>query len=154
MDGARNYIIAGLAYINVIIRMDRVFRADRFAGVLTGAIRNYFIGVRVRARARTGLKNVEREMLIELSFHHFFGRLDDESGPMGVEQAKIRVCLGRRPFDQTERANEGPRKPITADRKIKNGALGGSAVKRGLRDGHFAHRVLLDSGRSGRHAER
>ena len=154
VNGRRNHVVARLPHVDVVVRMNGIFRADRFAGQLAGAVRDYFVGIRVRARARTGLENVEREMIVEFPFHHLFGRLDNERGPVGIEQTEIGVRLGRGPFDQTEGADEGPRKSITADRKIQNGALGGSAVKGGLGDGHFAHRVFLDSGRSGGHAER
>ena len=37
----------------------------------------------------------------------------------------------------------GREKSITADRKIQDGALRRSAVKRGFRDGHLAHRILF-----------
>ena len=47
----------------------------------------------------------------------------------------------------------GRRKPVSADRKIQDRALRRSAVESGLRDGHFAHRILFDAGRPGRHAE-
>jgi signal transduction histidine kinase len=51
--------------------------------------------------------------------------------------------LGRRPFDQTERANEFSRKPITADREIQDRALGRCAVERGFRERHLAHRIFF-----------
>ena len=47
-------------------------------------------------------------MFVELALDHFFRRLDDEGGTMGVEQTKIVIGLGRGPFDQAERANERP----------------------------------------------
>ena len=134
--------------------MHRLFGADRFAGELAGAVRDYFIRVGVGARARTGLENIERKMLVELPFHHLLRRLDDEGGAMRIEQAEIGVSLGSGPFNQAESADKGARKSITADRKIQDRALRGSAIERGCRHGHFAHGILLDSGRSGRHAER
>ena len=113
--------------------MNRIFRADRFAGELAGAVRDHFVRVRVRARAGTGLENIEREMLVELPFHDFFRRLDDERAPVRIEQAEISVRLGGSPFDQPEGANERPGKSIAADREIQDRALRGRAIKRGLR---------------------
>ena len=74
----RNDVVARLPHVDVIVRVNRLARADRFAGQLRAAIGDHFVGVRVRARAGTGLKNVEREMLVELALHHFLRRLDDE----------------------------------------------------------------------------
>ena len=153
VNGRWDHVVARLPHVDVIVRMNRIARADRFARQLAATVRDHLVRVRVRARAGTGLENIEREMLVELAFHHFFRGLDDEGAPMGIEQSKIRVRLRGGPFDQTQRANERPRKSISADRKIKDRALGGSAVERGFRDGHFAHRILFDSGRPGRHAE-
>ena len=81
-------------------------RADWFTGELAATIRDYFVRVGVGARAGAGLENVEREMFVEFSFDHFFGRLHDEGGTMRIEQTEIVIRLRRGPFDQTERANE------------------------------------------------
>ena len=98
--------------------MNRIFRADRFSGELATTVRDHLVGVRVRARVRTGLENVEREMFVEFAFHDFFRRLHDQRAAFGVEQAEIVIGLGRRPFDQPKCANKRPGKTITADRKI------------------------------------
>ena len=153
VNRGRDHVIARLTHVDVIVRVDRIFRADRFAGELAGAVRDYFIRVRVRARAGTGLENVEREMLVQFAFYDFFRRLNDERAPMGIEQPQIGVRLRGGPFYQAQGANEGSRKAIPANRKIKDRPLGGSAVERGFRDGHFAHRILFGTGRPGRHAE-
>ena len=108
--------------------MDRVARTDRFAGQLRATIRDHFVGVGVGARAGAGLKNIEREMRIELSFDHFFRGLNNERRPVGIEQPEIVIGLRRRPFDQPQRPNERPGKTITADRKIQNRSLSGGAV--------------------------
>ena len=73
---------------------------------------------------------------------------------MRIEQTEIVIGLRGRPLEQTERANERPRKTPAADRKIQDRALGRSAVESGLRDGHLAHRVLLHAGLAGAHAVR
>jgi hypothetical protein len=52
---------------------------------LRTTISDHLIRVRVRTRAGSGLKNVEREMLVEFALDHLFRRLNDEGGTMGVE---------------------------------------------------------------------
>ena len=60
-------------------------RADLLAGQLRAAVGNHFVRVRVRARAGTSLKNVERKMLVQFPLDHFFGRLHDQRRAFGVE---------------------------------------------------------------------
>ncbi len=146
VHGRWDHVVARLSHVDMVVRVNRIFCADWFAGKLTATIRDDFIGVGVRARAGTGLENVERKMFVEFSFDHFFGRLHDEGGPMRVEQTEIVIGLRRGPFDQTERANEWPGEAISTDRKIQDRPLGRRSIQRRLRDGHFAHRVFLDAG--------
>ena len=150
VDRGWDHVVARLTHVDVIVRVNRLARADRFAGELAAAIGDDFVRVRVRARAGAGLENVEWKMFVELALHHFLGRLDDERAALGIEQTEIVIGLRGGPFHQAERANERPRKTPTADRKIQHRALGRSAVKSGLRDGHLAHRILLDPGLAGR----
>ena len=105
-----DHVVARLTHVDVIVRVNRIARADRFAGELAATIGDDFVRVRVRARAGAGLENVERKMLVELALDHFFRRLDDERGAMRIEQTEIVIGLRRGPFDQAERANERPAK--------------------------------------------
>ena len=152
VDRGWDHVVARLAHVDVIVRVDRILRTDRFAGELAAAVRDHLVRVRVRARAGTGLENIEREMLVEFAFHDFFRRLDDEGGAMRIEQAEIGVRLRGRPFEKAKRANEWPGKSLAADRKVQDGALSGGAVKCGVRNGHFAHRVFFHSSGPGLHA--
>jgi hypothetical protein len=79
--------------------MNRITRPDKFSRQLAATIRDHLVRVRVRARAGTGLENVDWKMLVEFALHHFFRSLNDEGTPMGIEQSKIRVRLRGRPFD-------------------------------------------------------
>ena len=153
VDGRWDDVVARLAHVDVIVLMDALLRIVLLARQLPAAIRDHFVHVHVRARARTGLENVEREMLVQLALDDFLGRLHDEGGTMGVEQAEIVIGLRGGPFQKAERANKGPRKAVTAHRKIEHGPLRRGAVKRGRRDGHLAHRVLFRAaGGASRHA--
>ena len=110
VNGGWDHVVARLPHVDVVVRVNRILRADRFAGELAATIRDDFVRVRVRARAGTGLENVERKMFVEFSLDHFFRRLHDEGGAMRVEQTEIVIRLRGGPFDQTERANERPAK--------------------------------------------
>ena len=66
--------------------MNRVVRSDRLPCSCAAPIRDHFIRVGVGARARAGLKNVERKMVVEFSFDDFFGRLCDRRCSVRVEQ--------------------------------------------------------------------
>ena len=86
-------------------------------GQLGAAVGDDLVGVRVRARARAGLKNIERKMFVQLALDHFLRRLHDQGAALGIKQSEIVVGLRRRPLDQTERANKRPRKAVAANRE-------------------------------------
>ena len=85
VNGRRNDIVARLTHVDVIIRMHELARADFFAGQLRATIGDHFICVRVGARARTGLENIEWKMVVQFAIDHFFRCLHDQGRPLGVE---------------------------------------------------------------------
>ena len=149
-----NHVVARLTHVDVIVRVNWLAGADRFAGELAGAIGDDFVRVRVRARAGTGLENVEWKMVVEFSFRNLLGRLHDERAPFRIEQTKIVIGLCGSPLQQAERTDKRARETPPANRKIKHGPLGRGAVKSGFRDGHLAHGILFGSGLAGAHAVR
>ena len=135
--------------------MNQFTRPDRFARELGAPVRDDLVRVRVCARTRACLKNVERKMVVELSFDDFLGCLHDQRCALRIEQTEIMVGLRGRPFDQTQCANKRPRKPITAHGKIKYRPVGRGAVKGIRREGDLAHRILFYTRRAVlRHAGR
>src|SRR5439155_9563998 len=60
MDHGRDHVVARLAHVDVIVRMNVLARSNRFARKLRAPVGDDFVRVRVRARAGAGLKNVER----------------------------------------------------------------------------------------------
>src|SRR5437879_3541000 len=129
VNGRGNHVVAGLTHIDVIVWVDNFARTDRFSGQLRATVGDHFVCVRVRARPRAGLKNVEREMFVQLALDYFFSGLDNERGAIGIEQSEIMIRLSGGPFDQPKGPNERAGKTIPADWKIEHGALRGSAVK-------------------------
>ncbi len=98
VDGGRDHVVARLTHVDVIVRVNRLARADRFAGELAAAIGDDLVRVGIRARAGTGLENIEREMLVEFALGDFLRRLDDERAPFGIEQTQVVIGLGGGPF--------------------------------------------------------
>ena len=123
--------------------MDQLARTNWLARQLRAPICDYLICVRVRARARASLENVEREMVVQFAFNDFFGRLHDQGRAFGVEQTEIVIGLGGGPLNDPESANEWARETVTADRKVKDRALGGGAIERRLGERHFSHRIFF-----------
>ena len=88
VHGRRDHVVARLPHVDMVVRVNRIFRADRFAGQLAATIRDHFVGVCVRARAGAGLENVEREMFVELSFDHFLRRLHDQGAALASSKPR------------------------------------------------------------------
>ena len=103
VDRGWNHVVARLTHVHVIVRVNRLAGADRFAGQLAGAIGDAFVRVRVRARAEPVWKMSEWKMLVELSLRDLLGRLHDERAPFRIEQTKIVIGLCGGPLQQAER---------------------------------------------------
>src|SRR6266404_4983264 len=61
-----NYVVARLAAIDMVVRMNRLIAAFPTAK-LASAIGNYFIGVHVGRSARAGLKNIQGKLGIQFA---------------------------------------------------------------------------------------
>ncbi len=94
VDRRRDHVVARLPHVDVVVRMDGPLRADGLPGELRAAVRQHLVGVHVRAGARTGLEDVDGEMLIELAVDQFFGGLLDEPGLLGAHLAEFQVRAG------------------------------------------------------------
>ena len=154
MDRGRDHVVARLAHVDVIVRMNVLARSNRFARKLRAPVGDDFVRVRVRARAGAGLKNVERKMVVEFSFHNLLGCRHNQRRALGIEQTEIMIDLRGRPFDQTQRADERSGKSITAYREIEHRAVSGRAMERIRRKRHLAHRIFFCPRRLLGHAER
>jgi hypothetical protein len=115
VDRGWNHVVARLTHVDVIVRVNRLAGADRFADELAGAIGNDFVRVRVGAGAGAGLKNVEWKMFVELALRDLLGRLHDERAPLGIEQTEIVIGLCAAHFSKPSARMNGREKrhPLT-----------------------------------------
>ena len=84
-------VIARLALVDVVIGMDRLPRAQRLAELLIRAVRDHLVGIGIGRRSRTGLEDVDHEVLVELSFLHLFGCVLNRVGEAGLEQPQLGI---------------------------------------------------------------
>ncbi len=123
----RDYIVTGLAEIHVIVRMHE-FAAPCSPEQFDRPIRNDLIGVRVRGRARSGLKDVQDELVVPAAVGNFGRGLHDGPTQAVVQQAQVQVDLGGRPLDEPQRTQERSREAQSADGEVADSAGGRSAV--------------------------
>src|SRR5262249_1644413 len=113
-------------------------------GTRTGQMRDHLVGIHVRARARTGLKDIDRKLRIVAALSNLTSSLANGSGERGIELTEVLVGHGRGLLDEAESTNEGARHPQTAQSEILYGALGLCAPERIGRNSQLAHTVALD----------
>ena len=117
-------IVRRLAHVDVIVRMDRLFRAHLAAKHLDGAVRDDFVGIHVRLRAGARLPDDEREMVVELAVHDFLSCLDDGVADLRIEPAERHVRFGGRALDDAERPDDRRGLSFPTDLEIAEAALG------------------------------
>ena len=88
------------------------------------------VGVHVRAGARAGLEDVDRELVVVLAVGDLGGRGDDRVGLLGVEQAEVLVHLRAGALQQAERADLGALQRPERDREVLHRPLGLRAPQR------------------------
>jgi hypothetical protein len=71
---AHSRVIATLASVDMVIRMDRVFGTEFPSQKLNCSVRDDFVGIHVGLRATSGLENDQREVVDELSRDHLTQR--------------------------------------------------------------------------------
>src|SRR5919199_6657871 len=139
-------IVGRLAVVDVVVRMDRLLRANHTARELDSAIGDHLVGVHVGLRARAGLEDDKRELAVQLAVDHLLGSPRDQIDLVVGQLAQLFIRQRRALLQDAERADHGtsPPIPLDADGKILVGALGLSApqVIRGYVD--LAERVLLN----------
>src|SRR4029079_7290107 len=84
-----------------------------------------------------GLVDVDRELVVVSALGNLGRGGRDRLCDVRVEQAELRVRLGRGLLDEGERPDERTWEPLPGDREVEDGALGGRAVQRVPRHVHL-----------------
>ena len=119
-------------------------RAHVAAGHLDRAVGDDLVDVHVRLRARAGLPDEQREVVVERPGDHLVRRRDDEVGELGVEATVGLVDHGRGLLQHAHRADDLERHAVgrgVADREVVERPLGLRAPVTGGVDLHIAHAV-------------
>jgi hypothetical protein len=112
--GRREDVVRGLAHVDVVVGMN----------VVPCEGGDHLVGVRVRARARAGLEDVDRKLVVELACCHPVGRCGDPLALLRVEQAELRVRACRRRLDSPEPTSDGRRNRLARDAEVLDGLAG------------------------------
>jgi len=138
-------VIARLAHVDVVVWMHRVVRAERLTEDLVSAVGDHLVGVGVGRRPRTGLEDIDHEILVKLAFLDFLRRLLDRISEARLQQPQLSVDQRRGTLDLGQRPDEAPRQSKSADREVLSSSLGARAVKGVRGNSNLAHGVSLDS---------
>src|SRR5579884_2830791 len=145
MDRGGNDIVGRLSEVHVVIGMNLAGAAsttEQFART----VGNDLVGVHVGRGARTGLENIEHEMIIQLAIDDFLSRSHNRLGNLWVNRSQRFVCLCCRLLDLSKRTNKLAREAQIADREVEHGTLCACTVIGIYGDVHLAHRVAFDAG--------
>ena len=115
----RETVVRRLPFVDVIVGMHRLVRAERLAGELIRAIGDHLVRVHVALRAGAGLKDDQRKLRIERAGNHFIRRARNQLGALRRDGAELAVGERRRFFQQPEPANDRtrPHESRDADRE-------------------------------------
>ena len=133
--------------IDVVIRMDRLFRADYPARELDRAVRDHFVGVHVRLGARPGLEDDERKFPVKLSINDLLRGAHDQGHLFVRQLSQFFVGEGsafledaKCPYHRT-----APSVPLYANWEIIAGPLRLGAPQMLARNFDIAEGVLFDT---------
>src|SRR5437870_3946399 len=98
--------------------MDRFLRSEYSTKKLNRTVCNHFIRIHVGRRSGARLKNVDDELIVELSLGDFGRCLLDGVCNLAIQQAQIVIRFGGGKLDFTQRSDEFTGKSNAADWKI------------------------------------
>ena len=154
VNGRGEHVVGALPHVHVIVGMDRLVGLEAVAaGDLDGAIADHLVGVHVARRARPGLKDVDRKLVVELPVGHFAASLHQGRDLLVVERvfaragqlAQIVVGRGGGQLHQPQGMNQRRRQLPARHGKILDRPLRLGAVISLGRNAHLAHRIALDT---------
>ena len=127
-DGGKR-VVRRLPAVDVVVRMDRLFRADDAAGELDRAVGDHLVGIHVRLRAGTGLKHDQRKFAVELAVDHFLRRALDQRDLVGRQFAELAVGDAPR-LSSARRTRGSPGGPSGSDRRRSGNSRSSAASAR------------------------
>jgi hypothetical protein len=83
-----------------------------------GEVRDDLVGVHVRRRARAGLEDVDRELLVVLAGRDLLGRRRDALGEVASSSPELAVDAGRGALDLAQPADHRHGHPLARDREV------------------------------------
>jgi len=116
-------VVRRLAHVDVVVRVDRLLGAHLAAQHLDGAVRDHLVGVHVRLGARTRLPHDQREVVVQLAFDDFIGRLDDDVGQGRIQLAQLTIGLGGGALDDAQGPHDRQGLLLPADLEVSQRTL-------------------------------
>ena len=148
MHGSGEGVIGGLGHVDVVIRMDGLFRAQHSTGHINRPIGDHLVDVHVRLGAAAGLPNAEREVVVQFALGDLGGGFDDEIGFFLCEEAELLIGQSAGSFQVSKGVDERGRHRVVGDIEVVQGSLGLSSVITVRRNIHRPHRVAFLAGGS------
>ena len=125
--------------------MDRLSGAARLTEDLVCPVGDHFVRIGIRRCPRAGLKDIDDEVLVELTFFDLLGCLLNRVGETGLEQPQLGVDECGYALDLRQGADEAARETQITDRKVLPGALGARPVVGAGGNLDLAHGVSFDA---------
>ena len=118
VHGGGVHIVAGLAFVHIVIGVHHAAFTALTAQQLAGAVGQHLIDVHIGLCARAGLPDHQRKFVGVLTGQHFIGGGVDGAGRLGIEQAQRTVDRGAGFLDLRQRRNDFARLLLAADVKV------------------------------------
>ena len=115
VNGGRKQVVARLAAVYVVVRVDRLTRMTRAGEQLVGALGDDLVGVHVARRARPRLEDVHHEMRVEPARGDFPSRPDNRVRQELRKQSERGVGHRRRRFERAQGVDRLCRAAIRGD---------------------------------------
>jgi hypothetical protein len=150
----REHVVRALAHVHVVVRVDRLLAGESVASAkLDRPIGDHLVRVHVARRARTGLIDIDRKLVVEPAVGHLAAGLQDRLDLLFVEAVLSRtrefaqIVIGFRCgiFHQPECVDQFARQRFAGDRKILDRAPRLRPVIRRGRQADLAHRIRFNA---------
>src|SRR5690606_491159 len=139
VDRGREHVVGGLRGVDVVVGVDAAPEQR------ARDVRDDLVGVHVRRRARAGLEDVDREVLVVLAGDDLLGGLGDGPREVLLEDPELGVGERGGALDLREGSDVVPRQARAGDGEVLHRALRLGAVEGAARDPHLPHGVVLDA---------